>query len=132
MLGEQIGETRGKRIVRRVLSSDPVRVEVSFEDSGKMLGINVNGFGTYTSQVRADGTLYGEGEGAYITQDGEMLAWKGSGLGKIKEGGAVSYRGILYYRTASQKLARLNTITGVFEYEVDAKGETLAKVWEWK
>ena len=132
MLGEQIGETRGKRIVRRVLSSDPVRVEVSFEDSGKMLGIDVNGFGTYTSQVRADGTFYGEGEGAYMTRDGELLSWKGSGLGKIKEGGAVSYRGILYYRTASQKLARLNTITGVFEYEVDAKGETLAKVWEWK
>ena len=132
MLGEQIGETRGKRIVRRVLSSDPVRVEVSFEDNGKMLGIDVNGFGTYTSQVRADGTFYGEGEGAYMTRDGELLSWKGSGLGKFREGGAVSYRGILYYRTASQKLARLNTVTGVFEYEVDAKGETLAKVWEWK
>lgn len=132
MLGEQIGETRGKRIVRRVLSSDPLRVEVTFEDSGKMLGIDVNGFGTYTSQVRADGTFYGEGEGAYMTRDGELLSWKGSGLGKFREGGAVSYRGILYYRTASQKLARLNTVTGVFEYEVDAKGETLAKVWEWK
>ena len=108
MLGEQIGETHGKRIVRRMLSSDPVRVEVSFEDNGKMLGIGVNGFGTYTSQLRTDGTLLGEGEGTYITQDGEVLTWRGSGLGKLKEGGAVSYRGILYYRTTSQKLARLN------------------------
>ena len=115
-----------------MLSSDPPKVEVSFEDNGKMLGIGVNGFGTYTSQVRADGTMYGEGEGTYITQDGEMLAWKGSGLGKFKEGGAVSYRGILYYRTASQKLARLNTVAGVFEYEVDGKGDTHSKVWEWK
>src|SRR5438132_8886595 len=132
MLGEQIGETHGKRIVRRMLSSDPVRVEVSFEDNGKMLGIGVNGFGTYTSQVRTDGTLLGEGEGTYITQDGEMLTWRGSGLGKLKEGGAVSYRGILYYRTTSQKLARLNTTAGVFEYEVDGNGATIAKVWEWK
>ena len=124
MLGEQIGETIGKRIVRRVLSSDPVKVEVTFEDTGKMLGIGVNGFGTYSSQVRPDGTIYGEGEGAYTTADGELLAWKGSGLGRFKEGGAVSYRGILYYRTNSQKLARLNTVTGVFEYEASASGET--------
>ena len=65
MLGEQIGETRGKRLLRRVLSSDPLKVEVTFEDSGKMLGVDTNGFGTYTSQVRPDGAIYGEGEGAF-------------------------------------------------------------------
>src|SRR5262245_24306792 len=132
MLGELISETRGKRIVRRVLGSDPLRVEVSFEESGKMLGIDGNGFGTYTSQVRPDGTIYGEGEGAFATSDGELVSWKGSGLGKFKEGGAVSYRGILYYRTTSQKLARLNTVGGVFEYEAAANGETQSKAWEWK
>ena len=132
MFGEQIGESRGKRILRRVLSSDPLRVEVTFEDSGKILGIDTNGFGTYTSQVRADGTIYGEGEGVFMTKDGEAVSWKGSGLGKFKEGGAVSYRGILYHRTTSQKLARLNTTAVVFEYEADAKGDTYAKYWEWK
>ena len=49
MLGEQIGESKGKRIVRRVLSSDPVTVEVSFEDGGNMLGVATSGFGTYQS-----------------------------------------------------------------------------------
>ena len=34
MLGEQIGITTGKRLVRRVLSTDPPTAEVSFEDSG--------------------------------------------------------------------------------------------------
>ena len=132
MLGEQIGETRGRRLVRRVLSSDPLRVEVTFEDSGKILGVDTNGFGTYTSQVRSDEMFYGEGEGAFMTKDGEAVAWKGSGLGKFKEGGAVSYRGILYHRTTSQKLARLNTTAVVFEYEVDSKGDTSAKFWEWR
>lgn len=132
MQGELLGETTGKRIVRRVLSTEPPKVEVSFEDSGKMLGIDTTGFGTYSSVVRPDGTLYGEGEGVTITQSGEMITWKGSGLGKFKEHGAVSYRGILYYRTASEKLARLNTVAGVFEYEVDAQGNTRSKVWEWK
>ena len=39
MIGEQIGETKGKRTVRRVISVDPPTAEVSFEDTGTMLGI---------------------------------------------------------------------------------------------
>jgi hypothetical protein len=132
MLGEMIGEAKGRRVVRRVVSTDPLTVEVSFEDSGKMLGINTTGFGTYTSAVRPDGGIYGEGEGGLMTQEGELVTWKGSGLGKFKEKGAVSYRGILYYRTTSQKLARLNAAPGVFEYEVDPEGNTHSKIWEWK
>ena len=132
MLGEVIGEGRGKRIVRRTLSSDPLKVEVSFEDAGKVLGVDYTGFGTYCSEVRSDGTLYGEGEGAYLTRDGEIVSWRGSGLGRLREGGAVSYRGMLYFRTPSQKLARLNTVGGVFEYDVEADGTTYAKIWEWK
>jgi hypothetical protein len=132
MLGDLIGETTGKRIVRRVLSSDPLKVEVSFEENGNMLGTAVNGFGTYSSVVRADGAIYGDGAGAMTTADGELISWKGSGIGKFGPGGAVSYRGILYYRTASQKLARLNSVGGVFEYEVAPDGKTHTKIWEWK
>lgn len=132
MLGELIGETTGKRIVRRVLSSDPPKVEVSFEESGKILGKKTTGFGTYASVVRPDRSLFGEGEGMLITQDGEMVSWKGSGLGKLKEDGSVSYRGILYFRTAAEKMARLNAAPGVFEYEVDPEGRTRTKIWEWK
>jgi hypothetical protein len=132
MLGDMLGESTGKRLVRRVLATEPPSAEISFEDSGKMLGTSTTGFGTYTSVVRADGSIYGEGQGVMMTQDGEMISWKGSGLGKFKDKGAVSYRGILYYRTASQKLARLNNAAGVFEYEVDAAGNTVTKIWEWK
>ena len=132
MLGEMIGEATGKRIVRRVLSTDPLRVEVSFEDTGKMLGVNTTGFGTYTSSLRPDGSIYGKGEGAFMTQDGELVTWKGSGQGRFKEKGAVSYRGILYHRTTSQKLARLNAAPAVFEYEVDPEGKTHSSLWEWK
>jgi hypothetical protein len=132
MLGEKLGETKGKRIVRRVLSTNPLSVEVSFEDAGDMLGVATTGFGTYTAQASPDGTLYGEGSGAMMTSDGEPITWKGSGRGRIAPGGAVSYRGILYFQTPSQKLARLNSVGGVFEYDVDAAGNTISKVWEWK
>ena len=97
-----------------------------------MLGVDVSGFGTYESVVAADGSIYGEGHGIISTADGEVVTWKGSGAGKFGPGGAVSYRGILYYRTASQKLAQLNAAPGVFEYEVDPAGNTHTKVWAWK
>ena len=112
MLGEKISETKGKRLVRRVLSVDPPTAEVSFEDSGNTVGIATTGMGTYTSVVQPDGSIYGEGQGMTMTSDGEALTWKGSGVGKFGPGGAVSYRGMLYFRTASQQLARLNNTCG--------------------
>ena len=132
MLGDQLGESKGKRIVRRVLSIDPLTVEVSFEDSGNMLGVPTNGMGTYTSVARPDGSIAGEGQGVMLTPDGEGIGWTGTGVGKFGPGGSVSYRGMLHYRTTSQKLARLNNACAVFEYEVDPAGNTTSKVWEWK
>ena len=132
MLGDQLGESTGKRIVRRVLSVDPLQVEVTFEDAGTMLGVATKGMGTYTSAVQPDGSVHGEGQGFMATADGEAITWKGSGSGKLGPDGSVSYRGILYYRTDSKKLARLHNACGVFEYEVDAAGNTTSKVWEWK
>jgi hypothetical protein len=132
MLGEQIGETKGKRLVRRVVFIDPPTAEVSFEDSGHMFGIPTTGFGTYTSVIRPDGSLYGEGQGLTMTQDGEAVTWKGTGSGKFGPGGSVSYRGMLFFQTTSQKLARLNNACGAFEYEVDPSGSTVSKMWEWK
>jgi len=40
MLGEQIGEEKGKVTARRVISIDVgTKVEVSFQSSGKLLGV---------------------------------------------------------------------------------------------
>ncbi len=132
MPGDLLAENTGRRVVRRVLETAPLTVEVTFEETGTVLGVATNGLGTYTSVVRPDGSVYGEGQGALFTSDGEGVTWKGSGLGKLAAGGAVSYRGILYFQTTSQKMARLNAAPGVFEYEVDAEGKTKTKVWEWK
>jgi hypothetical protein len=114
MLGELIYQGSGKRIVRRVVSSEPVKVEVTFEGGGKVLGVEAMEIGTYTSVIRPDGTIYGEG------------------VGTFKERGAVGYRGAVYYHTASPKLSRLNTVAGVFEFEADESGNVQSKIWEWK
>jgi hypothetical protein len=67
-----------------------------------------------------------------MTKDGEMLTWTGNGVGKMTARGGASYRGVLYYQTPSQKLARLNGMAVVFEYEVDENDNSHSKIWEWK
>ena len=132
MIGEQIGETRGKRLVRRGTSTDPTTVEVTFEDSGHMLGVATKGLGTYTSVVGQDGSIFGEGQGLSLTQEGEAITWKGTGFGKFGPEGSTSYRGMLFFKTTSQKLVRLNNLCAAFEYDVDGSGNTVSKFWEWK
>lgn len=133
MLGELIGEERGKRGLRRLVDVDgSVKVEVSFEADGKVLGMEEHSIVTYCAGIRPDGSLYGEGRGHVATRDGDTATWVGAGVGKFGEGGAVSYRGAIYYYSSSPKLARLNTVAAVFEFEVDASGNTHSKTWEWK
>lgn len=132
MLGEKIGEYKGRRLVRRVLSVNPPTAEVSFEDSGSLYGIPTTNMGTYTSAVSPDGSLMGTGQGVSMTQDGETITWTGMGSGKFGSGGSVSYRGMLFFKTGSQKLARINNVCAAFEYDVDGSGNTVSKLWEWK
>jgi hypothetical protein len=132
MLGNQIGELKGKRLVRRVLSVTPPTAEVSFEDAGQLLGVNTTGMGTYTSAVRPDGSIFGHGQGMSMTDKGEAVTWSGTGLGKFGPGGSVSYRGMLFLQTTSTQLAALNNTCAAFEYEVDPAGNTISKLWEWK
>ena len=133
VIGEVIGEGKGKRTSRRVLSVDPVfKVEVSFEDASTLLGVQGMNIGTYSAVPKPDGSLDGYGEGVFATVDGEFITWKGIGIGQFLEGGAVRYVGCLSYSTTSTKLARLNKLAGAFEFNVDAAGNTHSKIWEWK
>ena len=132
MIGQLVGESKGKRLVRRVLSVDPPTAEVTFEDTGQMLGVAMAGMGTYTAVVRADGSLFGHVKGMNMSQEGDAVTFEGTGVGHFGPGGSVSYRGMLFFRTTSSKLAQLNNSCGAFEYEVDPAGATTAKIWEWK
>jgi len=132
MLGEQLGEEQGKITTYRVLSTEGPKVEVSFRATGKMLGVETKGFGTYWSVMKPGGYLQGEGQGVLMTKDGESASWSGSGVGKFTPSGGLSWRGCIYYTTASQKLARLNGVALVFEHETDANDNITSKLWEWK
>jgi len=134
MLGELLGEDKGRITSHRVLASEGSghKVEVSFEMDGKILGIDYHELGTYESVIRPGGHLFGQGQGIIMTKDGDNVSWVGHGVGRFKPEGGVRFRGAVYHETASQKLSRLNGIVAVFEYEEDASGNTMSKFWEWK
>jgi hypothetical protein len=68
-----------------------------------------------------------------MTDQGEVVTWRGQGVGRFTgHGMAVSWRGAIYYQTTSERLARLNGIAAVFEYEADESGKTADKTYEWK
>jgi hypothetical protein len=133
MLGEQIGEETGKVMVRRVISVEGgTKVEVTTQSTGKLLGVETRNTVTYQAGIRPDGSLYGEGHGLVVGKGGEQATWKGAGVGRLLEGGAVSYRGALYYHSDSPNFRRLNAVAVIFEYSADAEGNTKSKSWEWK
>ena len=88
---------------------------MSFEDAVQILGNKTTGMGTYTSVIRADGSLLGQGQGLTTTDAGENITWTGTGLGKFGPNGSISYRGMLFLQTASTKLAALNNMCAAFE-----------------
>lgn len=134
MLGDKLGEEKGKVIVRRVLSSEasgPV-VETSFQAEGSILGVAHRDTGTYTAVVRPDRSLFGSGQGIVLNAEGGVATWVGQGVGTISKDGNISYRGAIFYQTTSPRWARLNGVAAVFEYEVDPEGNTKSALWEWK
>lgn len=134
MLGKQIGEERGKVTGRRVLPSEGQgpKMEITFEAGGKFAGVDATDVGTYWTAVQANGALYGEGEGLITTTQGQIVQWVGAGRGRFTKQGGVSFRGAVYYRTTSTKLAHLNEVAVIYEHETDREGNVTTKYWEWK
>src|SRR5207249_11591377 len=110
MLGEKIGEMSGKINSQRVLSNvgGGPKMETSFQANGSLLGTNVRETGTYSTVVRPDGTLYGEGQGVTITKDGKMATWTGDGIGTVKKDGSATYRGAIGDVYTLPRLSRHN------------------------
>ena len=134
MLGDLIYESKGKIIAQRVLNTEGPKIETSFSASGTYNGSEVVEMATYWSMAKSPGLLYGEGHGVLMIKGGtEVATWKGAGTGKMIVAGKISFRGAIYFFTNSLgRLASLNGIVGVYEYETREDGSTLAKIWEWK
>ena len=136
MLGDQIGEEKGKITGQRVLDvkGGIPKLETSFSATGKFKAVEAIETGTYWSAPKPGGAIHGEGQGVLMSKDGqEMATWTGQGIGRFIGPGKIRFIGSLFFSTSSTgKLAFLNNLVGVFEYESDESGNTSSKVWEWK
>ena len=134
MLGERIGEGLGKVISQRVLPNPGglPTMETSFQSTGKLMGLATTETGTYVAAFRADGTLFGQGQGIVMGDKGETASWTGQGIGLLQKDGSIKYRGAIYFDSKSPTFSKLTSIAGLFEYEVDAQGHTKGQLFEWK
>lgn len=129
MIGELIAEFRGMTTGVRVLSEG--KVEASEQGSGSILGMKATILTTAVSTPMPNGVLMGKGDALVTTVDGEVVMIRKSGIGwSTGEGRKASKRGVFFHLTQSQKLARLNKVVGMYEYESNEKGEWTAKIWE--
>ena len=136
MLGDLISEEKGKITTQRVLDVEGgiPTIETSFSATGNYRGAETTATITYWASPRPGGAIYGEGKGAVMSKDGQEIAtWTGQGIGRFTSPGKIRFTGSLFYSTSSTgRLAFLNNLVGVFEYETDESGNTSSKVWEWK
>jgi hypothetical protein len=120
-------ETTGKRIVRRVLSTEPPTVEVTFEDGGSVLGVATSGIEP-TPPASAPMAAFMEGPRANHHRGWQVVTWKGSGRGRLEPavrraiGASVLQTGV-----AEAKIERRAGRIG----RVDP-ASTHSKVWAWK
>ena len=122
MLGELIGETKGKISNRNVVSVEGPTIETTVASSGTLKGVQVNEILTYVASPSSKGILHGIGKGVINTQDGEIATFTGEGIGRFDASGLLTWRGAIFFHTSSEgKLEFLNNKVGVFEAQVDSQ-----------
>src|SRR6266568_3754961 len=135
MLGELLGESSGKLLGMRVLPTEGqlVKVEVSFQGTGKFLGEEMTDMGTYWQTIKPGGVLYGEGHVLIMVKDGGIGDWTGFGVGRPTGPSPAAHYGVCgLFHGAPERWARLLGCAAVNEYYVDASGGYKWKMWEWK
>jgi hypothetical protein len=128
MLGELIGEFKGRNTVYRVLPDG--EIETSSQGTGRILGIDAFVMSTAVGTM-ANGIFMGEENSMITTLEGETVFMRGNVIGFPSENGGSS-RAATYQVTESDKLMRLNKVIGLHEYETDLNDNWTGKIWEWK
>jgi hypothetical protein len=138
MLGELIYESSGKIVSQKVVDTgdDPsAKVELSYSGSGYMQGIgNVTETWTFVNTHLRNNIIQGIGKGVIMTDDGNGVATAtelGRGFHMSPE--TIVYPGARVFSADSNgKLAFLNELVGVTQWEVDSLGNYKVKMWQWK
>ena len=109
------------------------KFETSAVGSGTLAGVEVTMMATYSAEMRADGTLYGEcpNAGVIMAQDG-VGTFRATGIGAFTADGGATFRGVAYFQANAPSLSSLNGTAVVYDWDVDAEGNATWELWEWK
>ena len=86
MLGKKIGSISGPATNKALSAEGSLpKFSTSTEGVGTLAGAEVQSMATYSSSMRADGTLYGEcpNQGVIMTQDG-VATFRATGVGTLQ------------------------------------------------
>ena len=128
MLGDLIGESKGKNTGWRVLPDG--KIETTAQGTGKILGVDAFLLSTSVGTME-NGLFTGEVTSVINTMDGDAVTMKSFAIGWPSGKGGRT-RATSIHTTRSQKLARLNKVIGLHEYETDMDNNWTGKIWEWK
>ena len=135
MLGNKIGGETGRVTGRRIIKGDDyrfVKMEITFETQATILGHQGMQMGTYTIFERVPGQLYGEGQGIFMTADGDGAIWNGHGIGRMTGDGVGAAFAASVAFQGSGKLTDLNGMLVLVEHTTDAEGNAKSTLYEWK
>ncbi len=134
MIGEMIGELTGKVVGQRLVKhhGGEMMLERTFEEKGKILGVEVTFLATTWSRERPQGGMATKGHGIMMTKDGGKVHLHGSGITVQGKSPGTSIRGIRYAQTSVPSLIRLNNVGLVLEMEITPEGVMHEKWYEWK
>ncbi len=125
MLGELIGEFKGRNTVYRVLPDG--EMETSSQGTGKILGIDAFVMSTAVGTM-TNGVFAGEEYSVITIMEGDTVFFRANVIGFPSEKGGSSRAGS-YQMTQSEKLKRLNKVICVHEYETDMNDNWTGKIW---
>ena len=108
------------------------QTEISFTEKGAMKNIgNVTNTGTFIDNSSDNGRLLqGAGKGTITTGTGDKIIWNAYDLGN-KTGNKLTYRGIIFFETNSEKLASMDNVVGLY-IQSKSDANSLRQIWEWK
>jgi hypothetical protein len=134
MLGEKIGTISGPTTLKALpaTNGNPTFETTAAGMTGTLAGAEVQGFATYTAEMRPNGTLYGEcpNAGVIMAADG-VATFRATGVGRFMEDGSAVFKGVTYFETSAPSLASLDGIAVVYDWVVDATGAATWDLWEW-
>ena len=135
MEAEKIGASKTTTTTKVLRASGlNAKYEVSAQDGrGTVAGTDVQSMATYSSELRPDGTIYGEcpNSGVIMAADG-VATFRATGIGSFTEDGGVAFKGMVYFQTSAPSLSSLNGAAVVYNWDVDAEGNATWELWEWK